>query len=44
MYIPPGPRLGSNVIDSIGVSKAFGNKLLYEKPLFKGTKFDEAIG
>ena len=30
LYIPPGPRLGSNVIDAKGVSKAFGDKLLYE--------------
>ncbi len=35
LYIPPGPRLGSNVIDSIGVSKAFGDKLLYENLDFK---------
>ena len=35
LYIPPGPRLGTNVIDSIGVSKAFGNKLLYENLDFK---------
>lgn len=30
LYIPPGPRLGSKVIDVKGVSKAFGDKLLYE--------------
>ncbi|MEC7863663.1 MAG: energy-dependent translational throttle protein EttA [Bacteroidota bacterium] len=30
LYIPPGPRLGSHVIDAKGVSKAFGDKLLYE--------------
>lgn len=30
IYIPNGPRLGTNVIDAIGVSKAFGDKLLYE--------------
>lgn len=30
LYIPPGPRLGNNVIEAIGVSKAFGDKLLYE--------------
>ena len=35
LYIPPGPRLGSNVIDSIGVRKAFGDKLLYENLDFK---------
>ncbi len=30
LYIPPGPRLGNNVIEAISVSKAFGEKLLYE--------------
>lgn len=30
IFIPNGPRLGSNVIEAIGVSKAFDNKLLYE--------------
>ena len=35
LYIPPGPRLGSNVIDAEGVSKAFGDKLLYENLDFK---------
>jgi ATP-binding cassette ChvD family protein len=30
IYIPNGPRLGSNVIDANGVSKAFGDKLLYD--------------
>ncbi|QCE42689.1 MULTISPECIES: energy-dependent translational throttle protein EttA [Flavobacteriaceae] len=30
IYIPNGPRLGSNVIDAVGVSKAFDDKLLYE--------------
>jgi sulfate-transporting ATPase len=30
LYIPPGPRLGNNVIEANGVSKAFGDKLLYE--------------
>jgi ATP-binding cassette ChvD family protein len=35
LYIPPGPRLGSNVIDADGVSKAFGDKLLYENLEFK---------
>jgi ATP-binding cassette ChvD family protein len=30
IFIPNGPRLGSNVVDAIGVSKAFGDKLLYE--------------
>ncbi len=35
LYIPNGPRLGNNVIDAIGVSKAFGDKLLYENLNFK---------
>ncbi|MGG8495740.1 energy-dependent translational throttle protein EttA [Tenacibaculum sp. TC6] len=30
IFIPNGPRLGTNVIDAEGVSKAFGDKLLYE--------------
>ncbi|MDD2986828.1 energy-dependent translational throttle protein EttA [Flavobacterium sp.] len=30
LYIPNGPRLGTNVIDAIGVSKGYGDKLLYE--------------
>jgi ATP-binding cassette ChvD family protein len=30
IYIPNGPRLGTNVIESSGVSKAYGDKLLYE--------------
>ena len=30
IFIPNGPRLGSNVIDAVDVSKAFGEKLLYE--------------
>ena len=35
LYIPPGPRLGTNVIDAEKVSKAFGEKLLYENLEFK---------
>ena len=35
LYIPPGPRLGTNVINAEGVSKAFGDKLLYENLDFK---------
>ena len=35
LYIPPGPRLGNNVIDAEGVSKSFGDKLLYENLNFK---------
>lgn len=30
IFIPNGPRLGTNVIGASGVSKAFGDKLLYE--------------
>jgi ATP-binding cassette ChvD family protein len=30
LFIPPGPRLGSKVIEAHGVSKAFGDKLLFE--------------
>jgi ATPase subunit of ABC transporter with duplicated ATPase domains len=30
IFIPNGPRLGSNVIEAVGVAKAFDNKLLYE--------------
>jgi ATP-binding cassette ChvD family protein len=30
IYIPPGPRLGKNVIESEGVSKAYGDRLLFE--------------
>jgi sulfate-transporting ATPase len=30
IYIPNGPRLGTNVIEAKGVAKAFGDKLLYE--------------
>ena len=35
IYIPNGPRLGTNVIESKGVSKAYGEKLLYEDLNFK---------
>jgi ATP-binding cassette ChvD family protein len=34
IYIPNGPRLGTNVIEASGVSKAFGEKLLYENLAF----------
>lgn len=34
LYIPPGPRLGEKVIVAEGVSKAFGDKLLYENLSF----------
>ena len=30
LYIPPGPRLGAKVIDVQGVSKSYGEKLLFD--------------
>ena len=30
LYIPPGPRLGDNVIQAKGVTKVFGEKCLYQ--------------
>ncbi|MCA6435518.1 MAG: energy-dependent translational throttle protein EttA [Bacteroidota bacterium] len=35
IFIPNGPRLGSEVIEAINVSKGFGDRLLYEKLNFK---------
>ncbi|WP_373519405.1 energy-dependent translational throttle protein EttA [Pricia sp.] len=35
IYIPNGPRLGTNVLEAKGVSKAYGDKLLYEDLNFK---------
>jgi sulfate-transporting ATPase len=35
IYIPPGPRLGKTVIDADHVSKAFGDRLLFEDLNFK---------
>jgi sulfate-transporting ATPase len=35
LYIPPGPRLGNNVIEAIDVSKGFDDRLLYEHLNFK---------
>jgi ATP-binding cassette ChvD family protein len=34
IFIPNGPRLGTNVIDVVHVSKAFGDKLLFEDLTF----------
>jgi len=34
IFIPPGPRLGNTVIEAHGISKAFGDKLLYENLSF----------
>jgi len=30
IFIPNGPRLGNKVVEAVGVSKAFGEKLLFE--------------
>jgi sulfate-transporting ATPase len=35
IFIPPGPRLGDMVIEAKGVSKAFGEKLLFENLEFR---------
>ncbi len=34
LFIPPGPRLGSVVIEADTISKAFGDKILYENLTF----------
>lgn len=34
LYIPPGPRLGDQVVDVRNISKAFGDRLLYENLSF----------
>ncbi len=34
IYIPPGPRLGDVVVECTGVSKAYGDKVLYENVNF----------
>jgi ATP-binding cassette ChvD family protein len=34
LYIPPGPRLGDVVIEANGVSKSFGDRLLFENLSF----------
>lgn len=34
LFIPPGPRLGAKVIEANGVSKAYGDKLLFENLSF----------
>jgi len=34
LFIPPGPRLGNKVIEANRVSKAYGDKLLYENLSF----------
>lgn len=35
LFIPDGPRLGNEVIEATGISKAFEDKLLYENLTFK---------
>jgi len=35
IFIPNGPRLGDKVIEAIGVTKAYGDKILYEDLNFK---------
>lgn len=35
IYIPPGPRLGDVVIEAHGLSKAYGDKLLFDNLSFK---------
>jgi energy-dependent translational throttle protein EttA len=35
IFIPNGPRLGNEVIEAIGVSKTYGDKVLYENLNFK---------
>ncbi|HPX79291.1 MAG TPA: energy-dependent translational throttle protein EttA [Bacteroidales bacterium] len=35
IFIPNGPRLGDNVIEAKGVSKAYGDKLLFDNLNFK---------
>ncbi|MEO6308028.1 MAG: energy-dependent translational throttle protein EttA [Nitrospiraceae bacterium] len=34
IYIPPGPRLGDVVVECMGVSKSYGDKVLYENVNF----------
>ena len=35
LYIPPGPRLGDQVIEATGISKSYGDKLLYDDLNFR---------
>ncbi|MEW7985803.1 MAG: energy-dependent translational throttle protein EttA, partial [Candidatus Thiodiazotropha sp.] len=34
LYIPPGPRLGDLVIDTVGLRKSFGDRMLYDDLTF----------
>jgi ATP-binding cassette ChvD family protein len=38
IYIPPGERLGDLVVEAKGISKSFGDRLLYENVNFKVPK------
>jgi sulfate-transporting ATPase len=35
IYIPPGPRLGNVVVEASGVSKAYGDRVLFENLTFQ---------
>ncbi|MEL0068353.1 MAG: energy-dependent translational throttle protein EttA [Gammaproteobacteria bacterium] len=35
LYIPPGPRLGDQVIEATSISKSYGDKLLYDDLSFR---------
>jgi len=35
IYIPPGPRLGDHVLEAEGISKSYGDKLLFENLSFR---------
>lgn len=35
IVFPPAPRLGDNVVDALGITKSFGDKLLFENLNFK---------
>jgi energy-dependent translational throttle protein EttA len=35
LYIPPGPRLGDVVVEAEGLTKSFGDKLLYDNLSFR---------
>ena len=37
IYIPPGPRLGNVVIEADGVSKAYGDRLLGRRDVFRSS-------
>ncbi|HIG78552.1 MAG TPA: energy-dependent translational throttle protein EttA [Cycloclasticus sp.] len=34
IYIPPGPRLGDSVIEAVNISKAFGDRVLFDNVSF----------